>query len=58
MSALASAILTALEKGLNAGKIYLLLRSEYSDRELADAFLEILDGLSNRFKKGNSYHDH
>lgn len=45
MSALASAILVALEKGLTAGKIYLLLRSEYSDRELADAFLEILDGL-------------
>lgn len=46
MSALASAILTALEKGLKAGRIYLLLRSEYSDRELADAFLEILESDS------------
>ena len=43
MSPLASAIVAAFEKGVSGAKIYLLLRSEYFDCQLADDFLEILE---------------
>ena len=43
MSLLASTIVVALEKGVSGAKIYLVLSSKYSNRELSDAFLEILE---------------
>ena len=43
MSPLASAIVAALKKGGSEARIYLVLSSEYSDCQLADAFLEILE---------------